>query len=189
MRGTCSPGFKLESAAPDRQIVPGTFADLSAQTMVPWSHILWSAVWSGIAADALARAGNFVRVEARREPGAVHAAATRLAEASVLLQSMRHNWMTLAADFDAIGTSPEAMQELLSLRWALRLNNLKVGASTIAPQIVHQVLQIVGISGYKNDSPFSIGRHYRDLLSASLMVSNDHVTSKSASMLQVLKDD
>ncbi len=53
---------------------------------------------------------------------------------------------------------------------------------------MHQALQIVGVLGYKNDSPFSVGRHYRDLLSASLMISNERIKSKSASMLLVYKD-
>ena len=188
MRGTCSPGFKLESAAPEEQIVPGTFADSSAQTMVPYSHILWASLWSGIAADAFARAATFVRAEARRKPGTVPLTATRLAEAAVDVQSMRHNWLALATEFDADSAQPNGMENLLSIGWAIKMNNLKMGASTMAPQIVHQALQIVGILGYKNDSPFSVGRHYRDLLSASLMISNERVASKSASMLLVFKD-
>jgi acyl-CoA dehydrogenase len=72
--------------------------------------------------------------------------------------------------------------------WALRLNNLKVSCSEAAPQIVHRALQIVGILGYKNDSPFSLGRQYRDALSGSLMISNERINAKSASMLLVFKD-
>jgi acyl-CoA dehydrogenase len=68
------------------------------------------------------------------------------------------------------------------------MNNLKVSCSEAAPQIVHRALQIVGILGYKNDSPFSLGRHYRDLLSASLMIANDRINAKSASMLLVFKE-
>jgi acyl-CoA dehydrogenase len=79
--------------------------------------------------------------------------------------------------------------ELLSIGWALRMNQLKTSASDTAPQIVHRALQIVGILGYKNDSPFSLGRHYRDTLSASLMISNDRIMAKSASMLLVFKDE
>jgi acyl-CoA dehydrogenase len=75
------------------------------------------------------------------------------------------------------------LPELLSVDWALRMNHLKVGASEAAPQIVHKALQITGILGYKNDSPFSLGRHYRDVLSAALMISNDRINSKSAAML------
>jgi len=186
MRGTCSPGYKLTSTGPEAQIVPGTFADSSAQSMVPYSHILWAAVWLGIASDAIARAAAYVRAEARKKPGTVPSAATRLAQASVMLQSLRQNVWSCATDFDALG---DGMEELLSMGWALRLNNLKIAASEAAPQIVHAALQICGIMGYKNDSPFSVGRQYRDSLSAALMIGNDRIASKNASMLLVFKDD
>lgn len=189
MRGTCSPGFKLESSGPEEQIVPGSFADSSAQTMVPYSHILWSALWSGIAGDAVGRAGSFVRAEARRKPGTVPPTATRLAKVSTQLQAMRNNWLALATEFDTIDSQPNGMEELLSMGFALKMNNLKVGSSEVAPEIVHQALQIIGVMGYKNDSKFSVGRHYRDSLSGALMVSNERIISKSASMLLVLKDD
>lgn len=188
MRGTCSPGFSLASSGPVEQIVPESFADISARTMVPYSHTLWSSVWWGIAADAVARAANYVRGEARNKPGTVPPAAIRLAEVSVQLQSMRHNWQSLAQAFDNTVSSPQGEQEVMAIGWALRLNNLKVVCSEAAPQIVHRALQIVGILGYKNDSPFSLGRHYRDTLSASLMVSNERIGAQSAQMLLVLKD-
>jgi acyl-CoA dehydrogenase len=189
MRGTCSPGFKLASHGPEAQIIPGSFADSSAQTMVPYSHILWSSLWWGIAAGAVARAAEFVRQAARRSPGAVPPTALRLAEVSARLQAMRHNWLALATEFDELGArGPEGMKELLSIGWALKLNNLKIGASQAAPQIVHEALQITGILGYKNDSPFSLGRHYRDVLSASLMISNDRIAGKNASMLLIYKE-
>jgi len=189
MRGTCSPGFKLESSGPEEQIVPGSFADSSAQTMVPYSHILWSSLWWGIAADAVSRAAEFVRASARKNPGTVPPTATRLAQVSEQLQAMRHNWLALADEFDELNARPGGMQELLSIGWALKMNNLKINASESAPQIVHKALQITGILGYKNDSKFSLGRHYRDVLSASLMISNDRIASKSASMLLVFKDN
>jgi acyl-CoA dehydrogenase len=31
------------------------------------------------------------------------------------------------------------------------------------------------LSGYRNDSEFSIGRHLRDVLSAPLMINNDRI--------------
>jgi acyl-CoA dehydrogenase len=187
MRGTCSPGFRLESSGPEEQIVPGSFADSSAQTMVPYSHVLWSSLWYGIAADAVARAAQFVRGQARQSPGTVPPTAIRLSEVSLTLQNMRQKWQSAAQAFDAIAPEAQA-EELSSIGWALRLNNLKISCSEAAPQIVHRALQIVGILGYKNDTPFSLGRHYRDVLSASLMISNDRIAAKSASMLLVYKD-
>ncbi|MGZ5846773.1 MAG: acyl-CoA dehydrogenase family protein [Ramlibacter sp.] len=185
MRGTCSPGFKLVSSGVEEQILPGAFADSSAQTMVPYSHILWSSLWWGIAAGAVAKAAQFVRGQARQTPGTVPPTAQRLAELQVQLQALKQNWLSAARDFDALGDERE---ELMGMGWALRLNNLKIASSEAAPQIVHRALQIVGILGYKNDSPFSLGRHYRDALSGSLMISNERIAAKNASMLLVYKD-
>jgi acyl-CoA dehydrogenase len=189
MRGTCSPGFSLAAAGNDAQVLPSPFADIAAQTMVPYSHILWSALWWGIAADAVTKAATYVRSLGRKNPGTVPPAATRLAEASVQLQAMRHNWLALAAEFDDISTKPNGNEAFEKMGWALKINHLKMAVSDTAPQVVHRALQIVGIMGYKNDSPFSLNRHYRDVLSASLMISNDRVASKSASLLLVFKDD
>jgi acyl-CoA dehydrogenase len=185
MRGTCSPGFKLVSSGAEEQILPGAFADSSAQTMVPYSHILWSSLWWGIGAGAVAKAAQFVRGQARQNPGTVPPTAQRLAELQVQLQTLKQNWLSAARDFDAMRDDRE---ELMGMGWALRLNNLKIASSEAAPQIVHKALQIVGILGYKNDSPFALGRHYRDALSGSLMISNERIAAKNASMLLVYKD-
>lgn len=186
MRGTCSPGYKLSSSAPEIQILPASFAEISEQSMVPYSHILWSAVWLGIAGEAVARAASYVRAEARKKPGTPPATATLLAELSTMLQSFRYTVTALADEFDAFGG---ALEPLSTMAWALKMNNLKVASSEIAPKIVHKALQVVGILGYKNDSPFSVGRNYRDSLSASLMIANHRIASKNASMLLVLKDE
>ena len=112
-------------------------------------------------------------------------AAGALALATADLQAMHHHWIQCATEFDAIEDDREA---LMAMGWALKMNNLKIQASEAAPRIVHQALQMIGVMGYKNDSPFSVGRHYRDSLSAALMISNERIAAKSASMLLVLKD-
>jgi len=185
MRGTCSPGGQLEASASAAQIVPGGFAEASAQTMVPTSHILWSALWWGIAADAMARAAAFVRGQARALPGSMPPAAAPLADALADLQAMRHHWLGCASEFDALGGDRSA---LMTMGWALKMNHLKTKCAEMAPRIVHQALQIIGVAGYSNASKFSVARHYRDSLSASLMVSNTRLAAKSASMLLVVKD-
>jgi len=189
MRGTCSPGFKLTSSGPEVQVLPGSFADASAQTMVSYSHILWSAVWLGIASDAVARASACVRAEARKTPGVVPTKATHLARLSAELQLLRNSVHGQAAEFDDIMNGPNGMDELLTVSWALKMNNIKVSSSEMAPQIVHEALQIIGIAGYKNDSKLSVGRQYRDALSAALMISNDRIFGKTASLLLVHKDE
>jgi acyl-CoA dehydrogenase len=189
MRGTCSPGFNLVSSGAEEQVLPGSFADASAQTMVSYSHILWSAVWMGIAADAVARASAYVRGEARKSPGVVPPKASHLAKLAAQLQLLRNSVQGQADEFDEIMARPSGMEELLTISWALKMNNIKVSSSEMAPQIVHEALQIIGIGAYKNDSPLSVGRQYRDALSAALMISNDRIFNKSASLLLVHKDD
>jgi acyl-CoA dehydrogenase len=190
MRGTCSPGAKFSGHGSPEQILPGSYADSSAQTMVPYSHILWSALWTGIASDAIGRAAACVRGAARRKPGSVPPNAPDLARAYADLQTMRNNWQTCAMEFDAMKASDDAgaREALGSMNWALKMNQLKMACSDAAPRLVHQALQIIGILGYKNDTPFSVGRHYRDVLSAALMVSNGRIAGKSASMLLVVKE-
>lgn len=189
MRGTCSPGYKVRSSVTAEQVVPGSFADSSAQTMVSYSHILWAAVWLGIAADAVSRASAYVRAEARKKPGTVPQQAHRLAEVMVQLQTMRNNVNGQAVEFDGITARPDGLEQLLTIGWALKMNNIKVASSELAPAIVHQALQIVGIGGYKNDSKYSLGRNYRDSLSAALMISNDRIFAKTAPLLLVYKDE
>jgi acyl-CoA dehydrogenase len=189
MRGTCSPGFKLVSSGAEEQVLPGSFADASAQTMVSYSHILWSGVWLGIALDAMSRASAFVRAEARKNPGVVPPKATHLARVSAQVQMLRNSVHGQAHEFDEIMSRPTGMEELLTIGWALKMNNIKVSSSEMAPRIVHEALQIIGIGAYKNDSKLSVGRQYRDSLSAALMISNDRIFGKTASMLLVHKDE
>src|SRR5262249_39405326 len=56
MRGTCSPGFVVRTTCLQDQILPVPFATIAAETMVPYSHLLWAHVWLGVAADAFNRA-------------------------------------------------------------------------------------------------------------------------------------
>jgi len=185
MRGTCSPGFSLQSSGPLDHVLPVPYSDISAHSMVPYSHILWAALWSGIASEAYNKAAGYVRSVARKNPGTVPPTAQALAELSVQLQALRLQWQGVADEFDAL----PSVEPLMSIGWALKFNRLKISASEAMPRIVHGALQIIGIMAYKNDSPLSLGRPYRDSLSASLMISNERIAAKSAALLLVHKDD
>ena len=75
-------------------------------------------------------------------------------------------------------------------RWrsVLRFNNLKLAASEQAPRICAGRAGGVGIMGYKNDSPYSVGRHLRDTLSARLMVANERIHAIDAGLLLIAKE-
>src|SRR6185503_10970915 len=78
-RGTCSLGFLLEARGHVDQIIPVPYADVSARTMHPISHIVWSSLWLGLASDAVSKARAFVRAEARKKPGTTPPGALRVA--------------------------------------------------------------------------------------------------------------
>ena len=84
--------------------------------------------------------------------------------------------------------SGDSIKDAFTMRYALRINALKINASELAPQVCTTALGVCGIAGYKNDSPFSIGRHLRDALSAPLMIANDRIHAANARMLLVSKD-
>jgi acyl-CoA dehydrogenase len=186
MRGTRSLGFRLEASALPDQVVPVPFADIASQTMLPVSHVLWSCLWLGLASDAVGRAGAFVRAEARRSPGAPPPGALRFAEAVTELDTMRATVGSGLAEYER---HQHEVDELSGFGFAVRMNNLKVTASRMAPEIVARALGVCGVSGYRCDSPYSVGRHLRDAHSAALMISNDRVLAANASMLLLHRDE
>ncbi len=186
MRGTRSLGFTLEATGAPDQILPTPFAAVASQTMLPVSHVLWTSLWLGLASDAVDRARAFVRAEARRAPGTVPPSAFRLAETVAELGTMRATVHGGLLDFEQHQDDPDA---LAGLGFAIRMNNLKTSASRLAPEIVGRALNVCGISGYRSDSPYSVGRHLRDAHGAALMISNDRVLSASAAMLLLHKEE
>ena len=55
--------------------------------------------------------------------------------------------------------------------------------------IINQCMLICGIQGYKNGTPYSLGRHLRDAHSAQLMISNDRILGNTSTMLLVGKQE
>ena len=186
-RGTCSSGFVLKSSGSVEQILPGPFADILSVTMHPYSHVVWCSLWSGIAMDALNLARAFVRAEARKKPGETPISAVRLAETDLILQEMRHNVQAFAREYHELleQHNPEAFR---GFGFSIRTNNLKLACSQRIIDIVSRSMLICGISGYRNDSKFSLGRHLRDSYGAALMVNNDRITQLNATLLLAHKE-
>ncbi|CCM77709.1 acyl-CoA dehydrogenase family protein [Rhizobium mesoamericanum] len=186
MRGTCSDGFLFKGEALATQILPKPFAEIAAQSMLASSHLLWSGVWYGIAVDAVGRAQAFVRAAARKSPGTPPPGALRLAEVSNLLQLVRSN---VVAGLKAYEDARDDADKLSSMGFAVTMNNVKIASSETILEIVNHAMLICGIMGYKNGTPFSVGRHLRDAHSAQLMISNDRILGNTSSMLLVHKQD
>jgi acyl-CoA dehydrogenase len=187
MRGTCSPGFTVRGTVGADQVLPGVFAHVCAHSMVPISHILWSHVWLGIATDAFDRARAFARAGAARakDPGPT-AAALKLSRLSCALSPLRAETHAGLRDFEALDR--DGGEALATMASAVRFNQLKVTTSDLAPVVCREALGVCGMAGFKNDSPFSLGRHIRDALSGSLMISNERLHEVDADLLLVAKE-
>ena len=187
MRGTCSPGFVVRATLRAEQILPTPFSRVMAESMVPVSHILWSHLWLGIATDAFDRARAFVRAAAKQQPGEPPPAALRLSHLMSELSLLRAEVGSALREFVEASEEP-GRERLSTMACALRFNNLKIAASEQAPRVCQGALGVCGIMGFKNDTPFSVGRHLRDTMSACLMVANERIHQTNASLLLIAKD-
>lgn len=177
MRGTCSSGFNLKAGGGDEQILPEPYERIHPQSMVPVSHLTWSATWAGIAADAAERARGFVRRAARKSNGTLPPGAAHVTKALAVLQKLRGLIASSLRAYERQADNPHA---LMALDFQAMMNFMKVEASETAVSVVLESARACGIAGYRNDSEFSIGRHLRDVLSAPIMISNDRILSNFA---------
>jgi acyl-CoA dehydrogenase len=186
MRGTCSPGFTVRAEFPTDQILPVPFSTVAPESMVPITHVLWSHLWLGIATDAFDRARAFVKASAKGRPETAQPMAMRLSHLMSELALLRAEVGSGLRDYLEVADSDR--ERLTTMATILRFNNLKLAASEQAPRICQGALGVTGIVGFKNDTPFSVGRHIRDTMSASLMIANERIHQTNASLLLIAKD-
>lgn len=181
-RGTVSTGYILKSSANVEQILPAPYAAIHAQTMQPYSHITWSALWCGLAGDAMNHARAFVRAEARKTPGTLPPGALRLAEADVVFTTMKGTIYAAAAEYERLLAQQDPKVFEGNFGFALQLSNVKVSASQLLVDIVGRAMMICGIASYRNDHPSSLGRQLRDAYGAMLMVNNDRILGQCSTI-------
>ena len=182
MRGTHSEGFTLRARAPAQQILPDPYEKIHPQTMVPHAHLLWGSVWAGIAAAATAKAQAFVRNALRASGGQMPPGAAHFTQAASSLRTLRGVLSSALRSYQAVMLDEKALG---SLEFQTMITLTKVQASELAAATVLAALRACGLSGYRNDSEFTIGRHLRDILSAPLMINNDRILA-NLSMTSVM---
>ncbi len=177
MRGTCSAGFELKARGAPEQIFPESYDKIHAQTMTPVAHLCWSSVWAGIAASAVERAQAFTRKAARGAGGQMPPGAPHFTSAKMTLTKLR---AMITAMLDTYANHEHDERTLSSLDFQSSINLLKVEASELAVSTVMHAMRACGLSGYRNDGDFSVGRQLRDILSSPLMINNDRILSNIA---------
>ena len=86
----------------------------------------------------------------------------------------------IAAMLDTYANHEHDERALSSLDFQSSINLLKVDASELAVSTVMHAMRACGLSGYRNDGDFSVGRQLRDILSSPLMINNDRILSNIA---------
>src|ERR1700736_4152342 len=177
MRGTCSAGFELQFKGSSEQIFPEGYDKIHAQTMTPVAHLCWSSAWAGIAAASVERAQAFIRKVARGAGGQMPPGAAHFNAARMTLAKLR---AIITANLDAYAAHEHDERALSSLDFQSQINLLKVEASELAVETVMSAMRACGLSGYRNDGDFSVGRLLRDVLSAPIMINNDRILANIA---------
>lgn len=177
MRGTHSEGFTLRARAAVEQILPESYDRIHTQTMVPFAHLLWGSVWAGIAAAAAGKAQAFIRHAVRGSNGQMPPGAPHFTQAVSALRTLRG---VLAANLRSYESIMFDEKALSSLEFQALITMTKVQVSELAVAAVLSSLRACGLSGYRNDSEFTLGRLLRDVLSAPLMINNDRILTNLA---------
>lgn len=177
MRGTSSEGFTLRVKASADQVMAEPYERIHAQTMVPYAHLLWGAVWAGIAAAAATKAQTFIRHAMRNSNGQPPPAAAHFTQAASTLRTLRGVLSSALRSYEAASSDEKAMA---SLEFQSMITMTKVQVSELAVTTVLSSMRACGLSGYRNDTEFSIGRHLRDVLSAPIMINNDRILTNLA---------
>jgi acyl-CoA dehydrogenase len=176
MRGTCSVGYILRASGQAEQVLAQPYDRIHNQTMAPYAHLFWSSAWYGIANGAFARGRAFVRQASRSSGGKMPPGAPHLTRARLSLETLRASIQAGVATFERHAGEPGG---LTAMDAQLALNFLKVEASELAVQTIMSVMRACGLSGYRNDTEFTIGRSLRDILSAPIMINNDRILANA----------
>jgi acyl-CoA dehydrogenase len=177
MRGTCSSGFKLCAKGSAEQVLPERYETIHAQTMTPYAHILWASVWAGIAAGAVEKAQKFIRHVSRQAGGQMPPGSGRYSQACASLRSARAQ---ITSVIDRYETAQGDADTLDSIGFQNAISMLKVDVSELAVATVMSAMRACGLSGYREDGDFSIGRSLRDILSSPIMIHNDRIIANAA---------
>ena len=177
MRGTRGAGFKVEAIATPNRVLPVGYDKIHPQTMVPYSHLTWAALWAGIAAAAVERAQLFVRTVARKAGGQMPAGLAQATRANAVLRSLS---ALVAATLVSVERDLDRPAGTGGLEIQAALNLFKVEASEMAVEAVMLSMRACGLSGYRSDGDFTQGRHLRDVLSAPVMIHNERIMTNIA---------
>lgn len=166
MRGIVNRPYQLKAEFPEAAIFEEDYPVIARLTMTPSVHLFWSALWSGLAARALAKVRTIVKNEARA------GADTAAAKATELSRLVNKHYVINALIRDSLAAwmaPPTAAFDLLA---TTRVKRLKVVCSELTDEICQGALGLIGLPGYAERGSLSVAETVRDALSAQILISN-----------------
>ena len=112
-------------------------------------------MWAGIAAAATGKAQAFVRHVLRQSNGQMPPGAAHFTQAVSTLRTLRGVLATSLRSYESIMSDEKAIS---SLEFQAMITLTKVQVSELAVTTVLTSLRACGLSGYRNDTEFTIGR-------------------------------
>ena len=178
MRGTESIGLSLKGRIPDGQLLnhPRDFRKIAVTTMIPVGHIAWASCWLGAAWGIFDRTVTALRDPSSRGLLDIKSElfAERLARVRLDIDSIDCFLAQTILEYeDLLQDAKEPFQAVSSRSFQLRINGLKILASERSFRVANELMELIGMrQGYLRSKDIPIERTFRDLRSASLMLSN-----------------
>ncbi len=186
MRGIVNQGFTLTTRFSEEAIFPEDFPAIQRVTMTPVINIMWAAVWSGIAWQAIDRAKAFL---AKSDPKDTEVGPVMRRELSQLVN--KHYTMNAIirdaiAEDEANQIAPDMTRRMGQ---TARNARMKIICSELLQEICQGAMGLIGMASYSVSGPFSIAELLSDALSAKLMVSNYRLSARNAKVERFLEEN
>lgn len=183
MRGILNRPYRFTARFDEGAIFGEPYPAIARATMTPSIHILWAALWSGLAASGLARARACL---AKSSSGGT---ASDLLWTELSRLTDRH-YVLNALIRDAVDAFERpASDGGMSMAHTMRIKRLKIAASSLVQEICIGALGLIGMRAYAETGPDSLSEIIRDALSAPVMISNYRLLFANAPVERFIEED
>lgn len=156
---------------------------IAGRTMTPIIHILWAALWSGLAAHALEIGKAFVAKSPATGEGAelMRVELSRLANKHYTMNALiRESALT----YEQTGRASSG----LDLASTAKIKRLKVVCSELLEEVCMGTLGVIGFAAYAETGKYSLSEIIRDSMSARVMISNNRLLLANSAIERFVED-
>jgi acyl-CoA dehydrogenase len=183
MRGILNCPYVLRASFGEEAIFAESYPSIARATMTPTVHILWAALWCGLAGHVLDKV--------KRLSGKEYGAETEMASVVrfELSRLVDKHYQMNALVRDAVTNFDTAPSEAATgIVQTARIKRLKTTCSALLSEICVEALDLLGIRGYAEAGPLSVAEPIRDAFSARVMISNYRLLTANAKVERFINE-